>query len=120
MIPAPGPGFFLLEMTMQTILRSIVLGTALVAGAMTAMPAQAQFFHDYGSGEFYDGPFRLCLGMNSLIRRAIERQGYTNIYLNVEHDQRIEARATQGKWVYLLEVNACSGRILERKRLRPA
>jgi len=105
---------------MQQFIRSIVLGATLVAGGMTAMPVQAQFLPDYGSGEFYDGPFRLCLGMNSLIRRAIERQGYTNIYLNVEHDQRIEARATQGKWVYLLEVNACSGRVLDRKRLRPA
>lgn len=105
---------------MLKLFRSIVLGSVLVAGGMVAMPAQAQFSPDFGSGEFYDGPYRLCLGMNSLIRRAIERQGYTNIYLNVEHDQRIEARATQGKWVYLLEVNACSGRVLERKRLRPA
>ncbi len=105
---------------MLKLFRSIVLGSVLVAGGMVAMPAQAQFSPNFGSGEFYDGPYRLCLGMNSLIRRAIERQGYTNIYLNVEHDQRIEARATQGKWVYLLEVNACSGRVLERKRLRPA
>lgn len=105
---------------MQKLLRMIVVGTVLASGGMVAMPAQAQFSPDYGSGEFYDGPFRLCLGMNSLLRRAIERQGYTNIYLNVEHDQRIEARATQGKWVYLLEVNSCSGRVLERKRLRPA
>ena len=105
---------------MQRLLRTIVIATALAAGSLAAVPAQAQFRPDFGSGEFYDGPFRLCLGMNSLIRRAIERQGYTNVYLNVEHDQRIEARATQGKWVYLLEVNACSGRVLDRKRLRPA
>ena len=105
---------------MHKLLRMIVVGAMLVAGGMVAMPAQAQFSPDFGAGEFYDGPFRLCLGMNSLIRRAISRQGYTNIFLNVEHDQRIEARATQGKWVYLLEVNSCSGRILERKRLRPA
>lgn len=105
---------------MQKLLRTIIVGTALVAGGMGAMPVQAQFSSDFGAGEFYDGPYRLCLGMNSLIRRAIARQGYTNIFINVEHDQRIEARATQGKWVYLLEVNACSGRVLERKRLRPA
>jgi hypothetical protein len=105
---------------MQKLLRTIVLGATLVAGGMVAMPVQAQFSSDFGEGEFYDGPFRLCLGMNSLIRRAITRQGYTNVYLNIEHDQRIEARATQGKWVYLLEVNACSGRVLDRKRLRPA
>lgn len=106
---------------MQKLLRTLLVGATLGVGSMVAMPAQAQLFFDFGgAGEFYDGPSRLCLGTNHLIRRAISRQGYTNIYLNVEHDQRIEARATKGKWVYLLNVNACSGRILERTRLRPA
>lgn len=105
---------------MRKLIGPLVVGVALMAGGMAAMPVQAQFSSDFGAGEFYDGPYRMCLGMNSLIRRAIERQGYTNIYLNVEHDRRIEARATQGKWVYLLDVNACSGRVLDRKRLRPA
>lgn len=111
---------------MQTLIRTMLVGLTLTAGGLSAMPAQAQFHfgfgfdRDHGAGEFYDGPTRLCLGTNHLIRQAVARQGYTNIYLNVEHDQRIEVRATKGKWVYLLEVNACSGRILERKRLRPA
>ncbi|RYE87158.1 MAG: hypothetical protein EOP19_04980 [Hyphomicrobiales bacterium] len=105
---------------MQTMLRTILLATTLAAASVTAMPAQAQFYRDFGAGEFYDGPHRLCLLSNSGIRRAIARQGYTNIFLNVENDQRVQARATRGKWVYLLNVNSCSGRILERQRLRPA
>jgi len=105
---------------MQKLLRTIALATALGAAAVTAMPAQAQFFPDFGDGEFYDGPFRLCLTTNNSLRRAISRQGYSNIFLNVENEQRIEARATRGKWVYLLTVNSCSGRILDRQRLRPA
>jgi hypothetical protein len=47
---------------MQKLLRTIIVGTALVAGGMGAMPVQAQFSSDFGAGEFYDGPYRLCLG----------------------------------------------------------
>lgn len=100
--------------------RAAVVALTLGATAMAAVPATAQFFPDFGEGEFYDGPMRLCLMTNSGIRRAIQRQGYTNVYLNVQNERRIQARATMGKWVYLLDVNACSGRILDRERLRPA
>jgi hypothetical protein len=105
---------------MRKLLRPAFLALALAATAATGTPAMAQFIPDFGEGEFYDGPFRLCLSTNYAIRRAISRQGYTNIYLNVENDRRIEARATKGKWVYLLNVNSCSGRVLSRQRLRPA
>lgn len=102
----------------------VLLVTALLgATGVASQPAMAQGFQfnfGVGSGEFYDGPSRLCLSGNSSIRRAISRQGYRNIYLNVENDRRIQARATRGKWVYILDVNSCSGRILSRQRLRPA
>lgn len=105
---------------MQKVLRNILMAAMLGATALGAAPAGAQFMPDWGDGEFYDGPFRLCLMTNSAIRRAISRQGYTDIFLNVENDQRIQARATKGGWVYLLLVNSCSGRVLDRQRLRPA
>jgi hypothetical protein len=100
--------------------RAAVVALTLGATAMVAPPATAQFFPNFGGGEFYDGPMRHCLMTNSAIRRAIQRQGYTNVYLNVENERRIQSRATKGKWVYLLDVNSCSGRILARERLRPA
>jgi hypothetical protein len=105
---------------MSKLLKSTLLAAALLAAPVTATPGVAQFLPDFGEGEFYDGPYRLCLSTNYAIRRAISRQGYTNIYLNVENDQRIEARATKGDWVYLLNVNSCSGRVLSRQKLRPA
>lgn len=105
---------------MHKLLRMAVVAAALAVAPVTAQPASAQFFFDFGAGEFYDGPGRYCLTTNHAIRRAIARQGYSNIYLNVENDRRIQARATKGKWVYLLTVNSCSGRVLSRERLRPA
>lgn len=105
---------------MSKLLRNLLVATALGASSLAATPSTAQFWPDWGDGEFYDGPYRLCLMTNSAIRRAISRQGYTDIYLNVENDQRIQARATKGNWVYILLVNSCSGRVLDRKRLRPA
>lgn len=105
---------------MHKLLRTIALGIVLGAASAIAVPAQAQFFPNFGAGEFYDGPHRLCLMTNNALRRAISRQGYSDIFLNVENEQRVEARATRGKWVYLLTVNTCSGRVLDRQRLRPA
>jgi hypothetical protein len=115
-----GRDFFIKETEMNRSLRTVLTIVALTAGSLAAAPSNAQFMHDWGAGEFYDGPSRLCLSGNYSIRRAISRQGYSNIFLNVENDPRIEARATKGKWVYLLDVNSCSGRVLSRKRLRPA
>jgi hypothetical protein len=112
-----------METKMKKALRALLLTTVLAASSGVAQPVLAQAFQfnfGFGSGEFYDGPGRLCLSGNASIRRAIARQGYKNIYLNVENDGHIQARATKGRWVYILDVNSCSGRILSRQRLRPA
>lgn len=77
-------------------------------------------FSIFSDGLFLDAPARVCLVGNSALRRAIERQGYSNVYLNVPNDNRIQVRATRGKWVYLLQVNHCTGRVLDGRRLRPA
>jgi len=86
-----------------------------------AAPVQAQpfglFFGDERS-DFY--PERLSCLTDYQIRQAIADLGYHDIYLNVAMDKRIQVRATQGEWVYLIEFNYCSARIESLKRLRPA
>ena len=106
---------------MLTIVKAAVVALALSAGAVvTAVPVQAQGFSfnfQFGNDRFDNFP-RVCL-TESQLRRAIRDQGYRNVALNVEmSDHRIHIRATRGGWVYQLLVNACSGRILDRERLR--
>jgi hypothetical protein len=104
-------------------MRISIFRAAFVAlSVVVAMPAAqaAGPFDLFGDNLFLDGPSRVCLFGNGQIRRAIERQGYTKIYLNVQNGRYIQARATRGDWVYLLDVNACTGRVLDRERLRPA
>ena len=102
--------------------RSIAIAlTAMLLG--TAAPAQAQslsfgiFFGDEESDFF---PERItCMG-DYQVRQAVAERGYTNIYLNVMNDKHVEVRATRDGWVYLLDFNYCTGRIEERRQLRPA
>jgi hypothetical protein len=54
------------------------------------------------------------------IREEVRDEGFTQIYLNARDDQRVQVRATQGDWVYLLEVDTCTGSIMYGQRLRPA
>ena len=112
-------------MKIRKIAPIAALALALSASTLTGAPVQAQGFSfgfQMGDDGFFTKrrPLRLCLMTDSALRRAIRNQGYRNIYLNVANDNRIPARATRGKWVYLLRVNACTGRILDRERLRPA
>lgn len=108
-------------------LQAVLVAAALGASAISASPAQAHSFSfgfQFGHGDFMFGrPHlhfpRLCLTDRQL-RRAIRARGYHDIFLNVENNNRIQVRATRGRWVYLLWVNACTGRILDRERLRPA
>jgi hypothetical protein len=61
-------------------------------------------------------PQRLCMLTDRGLRSAIEDQGYEQIYLNVPNGRYVQARATRGDWVYLLQVNACTGLIVDRPR----
>jgi hypothetical protein len=109
-------------MSIGTITKAVVVAVALSATALYAVPTQAQSFsfgfHIGGDRPSIRRPLRLCLLTDSQLRRTIRAQGYRNIYLNVANNNRIQARATRGDWVYLLRVNACTGRILDRERLR--
>lgn len=99
-----------------TRILAVVLSLSAV-GIAAAPPAVAQTFSfSYGNR----APLRLCLLSDYQLRQAIAAQGYKRIYLNVANNNRIQVRATKGRWVYLLTVNSCTGRILDRERYRPA
>ena len=95
----------------------VVLAAALLG---TVAPAQAQAFHfGFGSGDVFEQrPARLCLLTERQLRQAIAQRGYSEIFLNVANNHRIQVRASRGDWVYLLAVDSCTGRILDRERLR--
>jgi hypothetical protein len=109
-------------MNIRTVTRAAAVALALAAVSLAGAPAQAQGFsfgfHIGDDGFFTRRPLRLCLLTDSQLRRAIRQQGYHDIFLNVANDNRIQARATRGSWVYLLNVSTCTGRILSRERLR--
>ena len=92
-----------------------------LVGAMIALaaPAHSQtMFMDDDDDSWWSGcPIELT---DHRIRQVIANQGFSNIYLNVRNDDRIQVRATQGAWVYLLYVDTCTGEIMYGERLRPA
>ena len=101
----------------------VIAIAALLLGTAIAAPVQAQsatfgiFFGDEESDFF---PQRItCMG-DYQIRQAVAARGYGDIHLNVMNDGHVEVRATRDGWVYLLDFNYCSGRIEDRKQLRPA
>lgn len=107
-------------MKFTSILRAGVLGLALAAAAVPAQAASMQFHFGMGDGFGRHRVSCLIELTDSQIRRAVAAQGYTNIYLNVADNHRIQVRATKGEWVYLLRVSTCTGTILDRDRLRHA
>jgi hypothetical protein len=54
------------------------------------------------------------------IRDDIAARGYSDVALNIPNDKHVEVRATRDGWVYLLDFNFCSGRIVDVMQLRPA
>lgn len=102
-----------------------IIRAAIVAGVVgvsaLAVPVQAaNFSFSFGIGDTgsHRGHFpRLCL-TDYQLRHSIEDRGYSRVALNVELNNRIKARGTKGAWVYQLTLNACTGEILDRERLR--
>ncbi len=113
----------MIAISARRLVTAAALALALGAAAIGTVPAQAQSFSfgfsiGKGNGFSLRTPHRLCLLTDRGLRRAIGDQGYSNIYLNVANRGRIQARASQGRWVYLLVVDTCTGRVLDRQRLR--
>jgi hypothetical protein len=107
---------------MLRLLRAAALAVGLLAAV--ASPVQAQL--SFGFGFNYNkenGDFlfpRLCILTDRGLRNAIEDEGYEDVYLNAPIGRYVQARARAGNWIYLLRVNACTGEIVERERLRRA
>lgn len=114
-------------MTKTGNLLSAALAAAIICAGVTAAPAHAamSFGFDWSIVDDEDGRDdgfffhrRLCILTDRGLREAIADQGYDHIYLNVPVGRYVQARATHGDWVYLLRVNACTGTIVDRDRLR--
>ena len=98
-------------------------GVIAVTALGVSAPAQAQGFN-FG---FHFGDQRsdffsqraICM-TDRQIRDSIAQRGYTNIYLNVPYEKRIQVRATRDGWVYLLDFDFCSDRIKGASQLRRA
>lgn len=89
----------------------------LAATALSVVPAEAASF-SFGFGH-HRGFCPIAIDMTDYqIRQLVRKAGYSNIYLNVKNDDRIQVRASRDGWVYLLTVNTCTGRIIDRDRLR--
>jgi hypothetical protein len=99
-----------------TILMGVMLGTGIT------LPVQAQggFGTFFGGEQFGRFPERFTCLTDYQVRQAVAGRGYTNIFLNVMNDKHVEVRATRDGWVYLLDFNYCTGRIVGRTQLRPA
>ena len=98
----------------------VVLLVAL-AGAPTMAQAQGFSFGFHFGDEPDDFlPRRVICLTDRQIRLAIADRGYSNIFLNVPNDGKIEVRATRGNWVYLIDFDYCRDRVDGVRRLRPA
>lgn len=110
-------------MTPKKTIRTAAILLALAAIPVMPAPAMAQSFgFGFGFG-FHDDDHRLrfprlCILTDRGLRNAIADQGYEDIFLNVPVGRYVQARASRGSWVYLLKVNACTGTVVERQRLR--
>ncbi|WDR03423.1 hypothetical protein PSQ19_04720 [Devosia algicola] len=118
-------------------IRSILvgLGFCLSAAMMPSAVAQSQspafgfqfqppmlkgdFLGDPREFDFRAPPLPMCL-TDRQIRNEIAARGYSAIALNVPNNKRIQVRASQAGWVYLLNFNFCTNQIEGRTRLRPA
>ncbi|MET0440089.1 MAG: hypothetical protein ABW043_21555 [Devosia sp.] len=104
------------------MVKKTIAAAMLSALALVPMPASAQVNFGFHFGDeprdFYP-QLPICL-TDHQIRQAIARRGYTNIALNVPNEKRIQVRATQDGWVYLIDFDFCADRIRGQKALRPA
>jgi hypothetical protein len=102
-------------------MRTLATALALVL-TLSMAPAQAQnfgiFFGDEPSDLFPRAPGRAICMTDRQIRDAVASEGFDNIALNAPNEDHVQVRATRDGAVYLLDFNACTGRIEEIRRLR--
>jgi hypothetical protein len=111
---------------LRKLASAALLALALIAGTFAATPAQAQpgfgFGFSFGDDDDDGIFFNRCVIRltDRALRNRIEDQGYEDVYLNAPRGRYIQSRATRGDWVYLLEVDRCTGDVVDRERLRRA
>ena len=102
---------------------ALVLGGTLLVGLAPATAnagaPHAGMAFSFGPMLPHDGFPIICL-TDYQVRQRLMSLGYSHIYLNAPIGHRIQARATKGRWVYLIEMNRCTGRIIARTTLRPS
>ena len=113
--------------TFKKIAGSAALAIGLGAAALAPAPAMAQSFgfsfgNDQGRFGFQIGdddfrPGNRCIA-RSRIDNRIADQGYRNVRITDFGRRVTEATAVRGGWRYALLVNSCTGRIIDRDRLR--
>lgn len=110
-------------MHLPRLVRAALIGSAILAVSPAYAQAPGMFTGDddafFDTDPYRDPPFCIEISDHGL-REMVAEQGFTNVYLNVRNDKRIQVRATKGKWVYLLQVSTCTGSIVYGQRLRPA
>jgi len=108
-------------------MRGISKSLALVAlAALMTLPPVAVTAGGIGFGfhfgdepdDFYP-PLAICL-TDRQIRLSLADRGYSEIFLNVPNDGKIQVRARRGDWLYLIDFDYCRDRIDGVSRLRPA
>ena len=108
-------------MFLVSLARSLLFGGLMIVASPVYAQAPGLFTGDDDYEDYFDYwpscPVELT---DRRIREAVGGEGFTHIFLNSRNDQRVQVRATQGKWVYLLQVDTCTGSIMYGQRLRPS
>lgn len=111
--------------TLKTAATAAAITIGLAATALAPAPAVAQSFgfsfgNDNAQLRFRigdDDDFRRCVSLRNLDDR-IEDQGYRRVRIT-DYGRRVtEATGIRGSWRYALLVNSCTGRVIDRDRLR--
>ena len=112
----------------KPFLRAGAVALALGVTAVSAMPAQAQsnpsfsFSFESGNGPSFSygnrhRPQRHCLTDRQVVR-LVERDGYRRVRIYASGDRYVRVRADEGRRSYILTVDACRERIVDRDRVR--
>ncbi|WP_127754937.1 hypothetical protein [Devosia sp. 1566] len=111
------------------LLRAGAVALALGVTAVSAMPAQAQSNSPSLSFSFQNGngygfsvgerhrPQRDCMSDRE-VRRLVERAGYRHVRIYASGDRYVRVRGDEGRRSYIVTVDACRGRIIDRDRVR--
>ena len=97
--------------------RAVTIAAALGATVFTGAPVLAQPVFDFEVQVAPDFDDEECLSVRRIVR-LLRARGYRNISLRNDLGDELIFRARRGDRVYRLGVDACTGDILWRERIR--